>query len=81
VFFQPFADSFHRPIVRRRFGMWPVKYPPVTKQPDQHPRPFSLSDLATQFDEQGFDVTPTDIGRDWTGKEQLHCALVLSFLV
>ena len=75
---QPYSDGHQRALIHRRFRMWPVKNAPLTEQADQHTRTFALLDTCTQFDEQSFDIGPTDIRRCWPREDLLQSTLVFA---
>jgi hypothetical protein len=59
--------------------MWPVEHTSFAEQPYQDPRAFSFLDLATQLNEQGFNVRPTNVCGCRARKHQLEGPAVLAF--
>jgi len=56
-----------------------MKYSYLAKEKDLHARAFSLVNLRIQFPEQGLDIAPLNVPRDWAGKDSFERFLVLSF--
>ena len=79
MLFQPFSDAGNRALVCVWGRMWTVENSYLFKQDDSNATSLSLSDFCTQLSEQSFDVAPLNICACRVSKDQLQCALVLSF--
>jgi hypothetical protein len=56
-----------------------VEHVPLAKQTHADARPFSLTDFCSQFDEQRFNVTPSDVSADGARKDQFKRSGMLAF--
>jgi len=56
-----------------------MKNPHLIKQKDRNPAARPLFNFRTQFNEQGFNITPLDIAARWSRKNQLNSPLIPSF--
>jgi hypothetical protein len=48
--------------------MWSMKNPHLIKQKDRNPATCPFFNFRTQFNEQGFNITPLDIAARWSRK-------------
>jgi hypothetical protein len=78
VIFEPFSDRRKRALIHRRFQMRPVKHSPLTEQAHQNTRTFALFDTRPQFNEQSFDIGPTEVRRCRPCENQRQSALVFA---
>jgi len=56
-----------------------MKNPHLIKQKDRNPATCPFFNFRTQFNEQGFNITPLDIVSRWSRKNQFNSPLIPSF--
>jgi hypothetical protein len=59
--------------------VWAVEYPYLAEQEHTDAGAFAFRDLGTQFDEQGLDVAPLNVGRGWSRIDRFERASVFLF--
>lgn len=77
--FQPVSYAGHRALVCVRAGVGAVEYTHLAEQKHADAGTFALRDLGTQFDEQGLNVSPLDVGRRRARIDRFERASVFLF--